>query len=120
MKVEIATLALTLMLGAAAWAAGPAKDPTTNPDAVPHQIDRSAMKIPLQGWTPDMRYPIYPIEVRTGTSGVWYNTSERSVTTPSSTSPSCAARSVMRPKRCSRTRSTSVPTACASSGMGRT
>ncbi|WP_295521685.1 hypothetical protein [uncultured Pseudacidovorax sp.] len=33
------------------------------------------MKVQIQGWTPDLRYPIYPIEVRTGASGVWYNTS---------------------------------------------
>ena len=77
MKAAIPTLALTLVLCSATWAAGPGMDPTTNPDAVPHQIDRSAMKVPIQGWTPDRRYPIYPIEVRTGTSSVWYNTSTR-------------------------------------------
>jgi len=77
MKAAISTLALSLALCSATWAAGPSRNPTTNPDAVPHQIDRSAMKVQIQGWTPDLRYPIYPIEVRTGSSGVWYNTSTR-------------------------------------------
>jgi len=35
------------------------------------------MKVQIEGWTPDLRYPIYPIEVRTGSPGVWYNTSDR-------------------------------------------
>lgn len=49
----------------------------TNPDAVPHHIDRSAMKVPLQGWSPDLRYPVYPIAVMRGESAVYYTTNER-------------------------------------------
>lgn len=33
----------------------------TNPDAVPHSIDRSAMEIPIQGWTQDGKNAIYPV-----------------------------------------------------------
>lgn len=42
------------------------KDPLYNPRAVPHQIDRSAMSVQIQGWTRDLKYPVYPIEVMRG------------------------------------------------------
>lgn len=54
----------------------PSKDPLTNPDAVPHRIDRSAMEIQIQGWTRDLRYPVYPIAVMNGANGVYYTTNE--------------------------------------------
>ncbi|MBS77610.1 hypothetical protein [Variovorax sp.] len=53
-----------------------ASDPLTNPDAVPHHIDRSAMDIQIQGWSRDMRFPVYPIRVQAGASGVYYTTNE--------------------------------------------
>lgn len=52
-------------------------DPLINPDAVRHQIDRSAMEIQIQGWSRDLKYPVYPIQVQAGTSGVYYTTTER-------------------------------------------
>jgi len=52
-------------------------DPLTNPDAVKHQIDRSAMEIQIQGWSRDLKYPVYPIQVQAGGSGVYYTTTER-------------------------------------------
>lgn len=52
-------------------------DPLINPDAVRHQIDRSAMEIQLQGWSRDLKYPVYPIQVQAGGSGVYYTTTER-------------------------------------------
>jgi hypothetical protein len=52
-------------------------DPLTNPDAVRHQIDRSAMEIQIQGWSRDLKYPVYPIQVQAGGSGVYYTTTER-------------------------------------------
>lgn len=52
-------------------------DPLTNPDAVRHQIDRSAMEIQIQGWSRDLKYPVYPIQVQSGGSGVYYTTTER-------------------------------------------
>lgn len=51
-----------------------AKDPIYNPRAVKHQIDRSAMGVQIQGWTRDLKYPVYPITVMAGSSGVWYST----------------------------------------------
>lgn len=52
-------------------------DPLTNPDAARHQIDRSAMEIQIQGWSRDLKYPVYPIQVQAGGSGVYYTTTER-------------------------------------------
>ena len=52
-------------------------DPLINPDAVRHQIDRSAMKIQIQGWSRDLKYPVYPIQVQAGGNGVYYTTTER-------------------------------------------
>src|SRR5687768_17139219 len=52
-------------------------DPLLNPDAVRHQIDRSAMEIQIQGWGRDLKYPVYPIQVQAGGSGVYYTTTER-------------------------------------------
>jgi len=52
-------------------------DPLINPDAVKHQIDRSAMEIQIQGWSRDLKYPVYPIQVQAGGSGVYYTTTER-------------------------------------------
>ena len=52
-------------------------DPLTNPDAVRHQIDRSAMEIQIQGWSRDLKYPVYPIQVQSGGSGVYYTTTDR-------------------------------------------
>jgi hypothetical protein len=53
-----------------------ANDPLTNPDAVKHHIDRSAMEIQIQGWTRDLRFPVYPIRVQAASTGVYYTTSE--------------------------------------------
>ncbi|PLC02866.1 hypothetical protein CY658_23425 [Variovorax sp. RO1] len=52
-------------------------DPLINPDAVRHQIDRSAMEIQIQGWSRDLKYPVYSIQVQAGGSGVYYTTTER-------------------------------------------
>jgi len=52
-------------------------DPLINPDAVKHQIDRSAMEIQIQGWSRDLKYPVYPIRVQAGSNGVYYTTTER-------------------------------------------
>jgi len=52
-------------------------DPLINPDAVRHQIDRSAMEIQIQGWSRDLQYPVYPIQVRAGANGVYYTTNDR-------------------------------------------
>jgi len=52
-------------------------DPLINPDAVRHQIDRSAMEIQIQGWSRDLKYPVYPIQVQAGVGGVYYTTTER-------------------------------------------
>lgn len=57
------------------WAAT-VDDPITNPDAVPHHIDRSAMALQLQGWTRDKKYPVFPVTVMNGTNGVYYTTNE--------------------------------------------
>ena len=51
-------------------------DPLTNPDAVKHQIDRSAMEIQIQGWSRDLKYPVFPIQVQAGGSGTYYVTKE--------------------------------------------
>lgn len=71
-------LAFALMCVAAASFAK-AKDPTTNPEAVSHQIDRSAMTVQIQGWTRDLKYPIYPIAVHAGQTGAWYDTNSDDV-----------------------------------------
>ena len=55
-------------------------DSLTNPDAVKHQIDRSAMEIQIQGWTRDHKYPVYPVQVQAGGNGVYYTTTERAKT----------------------------------------
>ncbi|MCY1543109.1 hypothetical protein D9M68_789040 [compost metagenome] len=52
-------------------------DPLINPDAVKHQIDRSAMEIQIQGWSRDLKYPVYPIQVHAGADGVYYTTNDR-------------------------------------------
>lgn len=52
-------------------------DSLINPDAVKHQIDRSAMEIQIQGWSRDLKYPVYPIQVQAGGNGVYYTTTER-------------------------------------------
>jgi len=52
-------------------------DPLINPDAVRHQIDRSAMEIQIQGWSRDLKYPVYPIQVQAGANGVYYTTTDR-------------------------------------------
>ena len=52
-------------------------DPLINPDAVRHQIDRSAMEIQIQGWSRDLKYPVYPIRVQAGANGVYYTTTDR-------------------------------------------
>jgi hypothetical protein len=69
------SFALVILLGAsAALAAG---DPLTDPDAVPHHIDRLTMEIQISGWSRDKKYPVYRIEVQVGTNGTYYTTSER-------------------------------------------
>ena len=52
-------------------------DPLINPDAVRHQIDRSAMEIQIQGWSRDLKYSVYPIQVQAGAGGVYYTTTDR-------------------------------------------
>ncbi|MFM9925455.1 hypothetical protein VLK31_20870 [Variovorax sp. H27-G14] len=52
-------------------------DPLINPDAVKHQIDRSAMEVQIQGWSRDLKYPVYPIQVQAGGNGVYYTTTDR-------------------------------------------
>lgn len=67
-------LVLFLLVGlGASWALAKG-DSLTNPDAVKHQIDRSAMAIQIQGWSRDLKYPVYPIQVQAGGSGVYYVT----------------------------------------------
>lgn len=68
---------MTLAVYAVTFAAlAQASDPLTTPDAVPHHIDRSAMDIQIQGWSRDMRFPVYPIRVQAGSNGVYYTTNE--------------------------------------------
>jgi len=50
------------------------KDPLTNPDAVKHQIDRSAMEIQIQGWSRDLKFPVYPLQVQAGGNATYYVT----------------------------------------------
>ncbi|WP_157609009.1 hypothetical protein [Variovorax sp. Root411] len=52
-------------------------DPLINPDAVRHHIERSAMEIQIQGWSRDLKYPVYPIQVQAGGNGVYYTTTDR-------------------------------------------
>lgn len=52
-------------------------DSLINPDAVRHQIDRSAMEVQIQGWSRDLKYPVYPIQVQAGANGVYYTTNDR-------------------------------------------
>ena len=66
---------VAIVLTPLALAAG--GDPLLNPDAVRHQIDRSAMEIQIQGWSRDLKYPVYPIQVQASASGVYYTTTER-------------------------------------------
>lgn len=54
----------------------PKKDPLTDPDAVAHRIDRSAMELQIQGWTRDLKYPVYPVQVQTGGNATYYVTKE--------------------------------------------
>ncbi|XXQ55579.1 hypothetical protein ACA040_004296 [Xenophilus aerolatus] len=42
-----------------------------------HHIDRSAMDIQIQGWSRDLKFPVYPIQVQAGSSGVYYTTNDR-------------------------------------------
>lgn len=70
--VSVLTLILIAPLGFAKGG-----DPLTDPDAVKHQIDRSAMDIQIQGWSRDLKYPVYPIRVQAGANGVYYTTNER-------------------------------------------
>ncbi|TPG23462.1 hypothetical protein [Variovorax guangxiensis] len=51
-------------------------DPLTDPNAVKHEIDRSAMEIQIQGWSRDLKYPVYPIQVQSGSAGVYFVTKE--------------------------------------------
>lgn len=67
----LSTALLALGLAAAGHAA---RDPLTNPDAVKHYIDRSAMEVQIQGWSRDLKYPVYPIEVVAGGKATYYTT----------------------------------------------
>ena len=73
-KSIIALFVMALSLGVQAQAA---RDSLTNPDAVRHHIDRSAMEIQIQGWSRDLKFPVYPIQVQSGSGGVYYTTNER-------------------------------------------
>ena len=53
-----------------------ARESLTNPDAAAHRIDRSAMDIQIQGWSRDLKFPVYPIQVQRGSDGVYYTTNE--------------------------------------------
>lgn len=68
-------VSLALVVGASSALA--LKDPLTNPDAVKHHIDRSAMEIQIQGWTRDLKYPVYPIAVMNGGNASYFVTNER-------------------------------------------
>jgi len=52
-------------------------DSLTNPDAVKHHVDRSAMEIQVQGWREDLRYLVYPIRVQAGGNAIYYTTTEK-------------------------------------------
>ncbi len=52
------------------------KDPLYNPRAVAHQIDRSAMSLQIQGWTRDLKYPVYPVKVMGGSDSTYYVTKD--------------------------------------------
>ncbi|EJL72241.1 hypothetical protein PMI12_03982 [Variovorax sp. CF313] len=78
MKTMIGTaLAVLTAITLAPLALAKGIDPLINPDAVKHQIDRSAMEIQIQGWSRDLKYPVYPIRVQAGANGVYYTTTER-------------------------------------------
>ncbi|MBN8747176.1 MAG: hypothetical protein J0I65_06665 [Variovorax sp.] len=78
-SIAAARMAAAMLVAASALpAAKAAGDPLTNPDAVKHQIDRSAMEIQLQGWSRDLKFPVYPIQVQRGGNATYYTTNERS------------------------------------------
>lgn len=35
------------------------------------------MEIQIQGWSRDLKYPVYPIRVQAGAGGVYYTTTDR-------------------------------------------
>lgn len=77
--IAAARMAAAALLAASALpAAQAAGDPLTNPDAVKHQIDRSAMEIQIQGWSRDLKFPVYPIQAQRGGNATYYTTNERS------------------------------------------
>lgn len=69
----ICHLCLTL-LGSALGFSVFARQDALITDAVKHRIDRRAMVVPISGWSRDLRFPVYPIQVQAGTSGVYYVT----------------------------------------------
>lgn len=100
MEAAISTLALTLALCSATWAAGPSRDPTINPDAVPHQIDRSAMKVQIRGGVRTCAIRSIPSRYAQVHQAFGTTPAPARRTTPNSTSLNCAARLAMRPLRC--------------------
>lgn len=70
-------LALLACLGIAALVHATG-DSLTDPNAVKHQIDRSAMAVQIQGWSRDLRFPVYPIRVQAGGNATYYTTTELS------------------------------------------
>lgn len=81
-SVSMVRVVGALLMATGAIASAPlaysAQDPLTNPSAVKHQIDRSAMEIQLQGWSRDLKFPVYPIQVQRGGNATYYTTTERS------------------------------------------
>ncbi|QRF63291.1 hypothetical protein [Variovorax paradoxus] len=73
---SLAACTALLFYGLSLAALAGATDPLINPDAVKHRIDRSAMEIQIQGWSRDLRFPVYPIQVQAGGTGVYYTTNE--------------------------------------------
>jgi len=72
-----AVFAVLTAIGLTSLALAEGIDPLINPDAVRHHIDRSAIEIQIQGWSRDLKYPVYPIQVQAGASGVYYTTTDR-------------------------------------------
>lgn len=70
-------LALLACLGLAALVHAKG-DSVTDPNAVKHQIDRSAMSVQLQGWSRDLKFAVYPIRVQAGGNATYYTTTELS------------------------------------------
>jgi hypothetical protein len=49
-------------------------DSLHNPKAGSSKVERSPMVVPIQGWTHDLKYPVYPIAVVGGGATAYYTT----------------------------------------------